>query len=287
MSKRVTLEDYEPFRDNLYRARMIVKLKNSKTFRNVFRNDLTLELIKDIRNIANPNFQFTQNTIITMSGLTGTGKSICMMSLGKLCFPGFGYKNMFFFDQQILDNAEKFPKDTLIVRDENPAKAIFGMGSTRTSGQFTVMAETCRKAGLSLGLIEPSFAQIPITKIYLETIDMDIGKRYTRLGLIDNHTLNYLGAILLPILPETHPDWVKYNQVKDRFIEAVKKGDFSGSKLDYRQMAQDIMASEDYSHCKTKKDVRALLVTTFTNLTNQEIETIQSIINIEERKGGE
>lgn len=284
IAKNGRIIDYQPYQDRLYKIKMIMRLKENRTFRNVFKYDLTERLLGDLKDVSNPNHQFVTNTVINLSGLSGTGKSACIMTIGLQCFPHFNHKNMFFFDQQILDNVSLFPQNTLIVRDENPQKAVFGQGSSRTSAQFTVMSETCRKAGLNLALVEPSFAQDPISKILLETIDMDITTRITRLALRDTYTLNYMGGIYLPIIQEDNKEWILYNKNKDKFIEAVKRGDLADAKTDYNEMAKRMFAHPDFHEYKTKKERRALANIIFPTLTGGEVDTICTIVEVQLRK---
>jgi len=214
-----------------------------------------------------------------------SGKSQVTISLGTKLFPHFTEENVFFFDQQILDNAHKFPKKTLIIRDENPAKAIFGEGSTRAEGQITVMSEVCRKAELNLAFIEPSFKPNDIIKYYLETVDMDIKRRITRVALMDGLTKRYLGGVFIPVLPETNPIWVKYNKNKDEFIEKIKSGNFIGAKLDYESLAKKALADPEFEDYHTKPERKAYFVTKYPSYTTGEIQTILALVSALERKG--
>jgi len=219
-----------------------------------------------------------------MWGDTGSGKSISIISLGLEVFPNFSYKNVFFFDQQILNNAHKFPENTLIVRDENPQKAIFGVGSTRTSMQLGLLAETCRKAGLNLAFIEPDFAQRGITKIIIEAIDMDMERRITRLGVMDTKTQNYMGAIYIKVVEEDNEDWVKYNRIKDSFIKNIKKGGMEGAKIEYKSMVSKLLASIDLNIYKKKKERKAFIIQKYPTMTSGEIDILATLLEIELRK---
>lgn len=228
-------------------------------------------------------YYITDNWMLTHN----SGKSICIMSLGKLCFPHFSYKNMFFFDQEILDKAQEFPQNTLIVRDENPAKGIYGVGSQRISSQIGVMAETCRKAGLNLGFVEPDFIQSGITKIILETVDMDINRRITRVAVRDTKTLQYMGALYLNVLDEDDEDWLKYNEVKDKFIEKIKQGKYQGAKLDYDSLIKKCMKEMDMKLYAKKKERKAWLNVNYPALTSGEIDQILTMIEIELKKNAQ
>jgi len=278
--------DYRPFKDELYIANIKEQLEQNHSFRKVLTIDYTdrfLSMLRGITKVATRGFN--TNTVLSISGNTGSGKSSTVFSLGLMIFPNFSHKNMFFFDQEILDNAHRFKEHDFIVRDENPDKATFGQGSTRTSGQFTLLAETVRKASLNLALIEPSFQQNDITKWYIHTCDMDIEKRITRCGLIHPDTQRYIGCVCIPIMAEQHPEWVKYQEKKDKFINAMKRGDFTGSKLDYKSVAIEAMQDENFVILRNQKERKAYLIVRYPNYTSGEIETILTIMNIIKREG--
>lgn len=280
------MANYSPVMDNLYVHKMLLRIQQEPSYANVFRNDLTNAFVKDMRNVANPDYQWTQNTIMSMSGETGTGKSIVMMSIGVNIFKNFTHENMFFFDQQILDNADKFPKNSFLVRDENTQKGVYGLGSTRASSQFGVMAETCRKYGMNLGLVEPSFMQTGITKIYLETVDFDIKRRLTRCALRDAKTLKYMGGVYIPVIPEDHPEWVAYNKKKDDFIESVRQGKMEGAKMDYDNVVDQIYEEIDTEIYRSKKERKAFIMRKYPVMTSGEIDMISTLLEVEIRENG-
>lgn len=264
----------------MYRYNMIMRIQQSKSYRRVFKIDLTKPIMDDLKNIANPNHLFTMNTIINLSGLSGTGKSESMISLSKEIFDDFSYKNVFFFDQQILDNVHSFPENTMLIRDENPQKAVFGLGSTRTSTQINVLAETCRASGLNLAFIEPSFIQADISKLILETVDMDIYNRVTRLAVRDTRSLQYMGAMYVKILPQSDPDIKGYLNMKNIFIENMRLGKMAGAKSDTRKIAQDILDEINPEIYRTKKEVKAFIINKFPSYTSGEIDLIATNIII-------
>lgn len=277
--------EYEAYKDSMYYTEIKEQLSVNKSMKRVFKVNLTEQFNEKLKGTTTTERGFNLNTIISIHGATGVGKSATGFSLGLKFFPNFSYENVFFYDQDILDNAHKFKPHQLIIRDENPAKAIFGQGSTRTSEQFGLLAETCRKASLNLAMVEPSFRQNDITKIYLHVIDQDLKHRINRCGLINPQTLRYMGAVLIPIIPEKHPEWQKYQQMKDDFIERMKRGDFKGSKLSYRDIADECLTDPEFSKYRNKNEKKAYLVEKFPNYTSGEIETILALIKVKEREG--
>lgn len=275
--------EYKPYRNELYKFRMLQRLKTNKSFRNIFRYDLT-ELFNDYLNsvVNNPNFM--TNTIISIYGETGSGKSLCGFTLGKNNFQNFSDRNMFFYDQEILDNAQHFNRNTLIIRDENPRDAMFGIGSNRIRTQFSLLAEVCRKYGLNLFLIEPTLTISEISKFYLETIDMDIKRRITRVGLIDPKTMEFLGAVYIKVVPESDKDWIAYNDRKDSFIDSIRLSDYSGGKANYDNIIDKIIDTGDLFGCKTKSERISVITMHNPNLTTSEVKMLSDLITIRERK---
>lgn len=257
--------------DSNYIAPNRVSIKSSKT---------VVEMDVYGFTINSPSHWYIGDNFMVMGN---SGKSLVAMSIGKEVFPEFSEKNMFFFDQEILDNAHTFPMNSILIRDENPQKAVFGLGSTRTSSQLGVLAETCRKYGLSVLFIEPSFVQDSISKILLETVDMDVTHRITRVALRDTYTLGYMGSIYVKVLEETDLDWIAYNIRKDQFIENIKKGQMAGAKLDYNDCVNQCMQcmGDDYNN---KKERKALIRSKYPTYTNGEIDLISTLLEIELRK---
>lgn len=277
---------YSPDMNEMYKYVMVQRIKDDPSYINIFSRDLTKPFFNDLKKIADPNNQWTQNTIISMSGETGSGKSIVMMSLGLAVFNKFSHKNMFFFDQQILDSADKFKPNSFIVRDENVQKGIYGLGSTRQASQFEVLAETCRKFGLNLGLVEPEFKQTAVTKIYLETIDYDIQRRITRCAIRDVKTMRYIGAVYIPVIKENNLEWIAYNKAKDNFMKSVREGNMQGAKADFDKIVDKVYADIDRDIYRTKKERRAYIMKKYPTHTSGEIDMISTLLEIEIRENG-
>lgn len=274
--------DYKPYTTEMYLVKLKARLELEPSFINTFKVDLTNSFIREHLDIVNPNHQFTQNTVWSVSGLTGTGKSMCILSLVKLLVPKerFSYKNICFFDSQILELAKEIPQNTFIIRDEGVGKAVFGIGSRRQTENLNVLVETCRKYGLSVVFIEPEEKEYDIAKYYLETVDMDFKNRVTRMAIKDPRTMTYIGAIYVPIVAETDEDWVKYNEVKDEFITMMRKGEYKDSKNDFRALAVEVADKIDTEIYFTKKQRLAYLQANFPNFTSGEITIIHTFLEI-------
>jgi len=292
MFKRFKLSEYNPIKDNMYRDRMEVRVRQEDSFRYCFRRNISDNFFKDLENLYAKDRLFRTNTIIQVSGMTGGGKSIGVISLAKKICSNFNQKtNVKFYDQELLDEFKNKPKDTIMIRDESPSKGVFGMGSTRIENQLSVVGDTARKNGLSLIFVEPEFKQNAIAKWYLETIDMGSvtrkGKvhRVNRFGVKEPKTETFLGCVLLEVLPETDPDWIAYNKRKDKFIKEVLDADFTGAKMDYEQVAIDIVAEMDLDIYKTLKEKKLFVLKKYPSYTSQEVDMILTAVKILEKQG--
>jgi hypothetical protein len=278
--------NYQAYKDNMYDINIMNRLKQNISFKIVFKYDLTNRLMKDFKNIIDPNHRFSQNFIINLFGETGSSKSMTAISLGLQMFEDFTSHNVFFFDQQILDNVHKFDRDSFIIRDENPQKAIKGVGSSRTAQQITVLAETCRKYGLNLCFIEPDLVNTGITKYLFETVDIDDVNRITRLAVIDRRSFNYLGGFYVKVVDDNQKEWVRYNEVKDKFIEDMRYGKMTGAKSNPKEIAEDIMNEIDFEIYKTKKEKKAYIINKFPTYTMGEIDLILTNLEILIKENG-
>lgn len=226
-------------------------------------------------------FYITDNWMLTHN----TGKSLMFMSLVKLIIPDrFNHENFCFTDKQILEQAENLPKNSFVVRDEGTGKAIYGEGSMRTANQFQLLVETCRKYGLNVGLIEPSFVKYDIAKYYLETVDMDLHARITRVAVREPETLQYIGAIYVPVLPESDPDWIAYNVRKDEFIENMMQGTIADAKMDYEKIVKQLVAECDTEAYKNKGERLSFVKQKYPHFTLGEIKTIASLFEVQLRR---
>jgi len=278
--------NYIPFKDEMYVDKLKIKLMNDKSFIRVFKNNVTDKFIKSMKTVIDPNKIHEMNTIWSVYGGTGTGKSIVVMSLAKILVGDkFSYKNMCFFDSQVLEKAKDIPRDSFIVRDEGVGKAVYGVGSQRTSRQLHVLAETCRKYGLNLVFIEPEFTENELAKYYIETFDMDIDNRITRCALREPSSKQCIGAIYVKVLPEDDEDWVKYNEMKDKFIENMKSGKLKDAKEDYKSLAKKILQRIDLDVFTKKKERLAYIRTQLPTMTNAEIEIVATFLEVMIKKG--
>lgn len=273
--------NYVPYQNPMYLEKLKIRLINDKTFIRVFQNDITDKFYDTLKEIVDPNILHEMNSVLSVSGESGSGKSSMIISLLKQIIPNrFTYKNICFFDSQVLRLAKEIPRDSFIVRDEGVDKAIFGVGSQRTSRQLQILTETCRKAGLSLIFIEPEFRENEMSKFYLEVVDMDIENQITRVAVKDNYTKQYIGAIYVSFIGKDHPDIIEYEKVKDKFIEDMKAGKLTEAKEDYRKMAGEVVENINIEIFSKKKDRMAFIRSEYPNLTNAEIDMIATFVEV-------
>lgn len=278
--------DYRPYMDELYENKMLLRIYQNRSLKRVFvpQFNLTNKFIMDMRNIVNPDHLFRTNSVWSVNGESGSGKSMTVLSLLRLILRKRGVWQLFCFtDKQMLDLANEFGKDIFLVRDED-IKSIYGEGSHRTSMQLETMIETCRKAGLSAVFIQPQELQVGVAKYYLETVDMDIHNRITRLALKEPQTMKVMGAIYVPVIPESDDDWIEYNKLKDQFIERMRQGNIDDTKIDLNACVAKVMEHEEFEQRRTKGERKILVQQCFPNYTIGEIKTIATLMEIRLRQ---
>lgn len=280
--------NYRPYMDGMYMDKIQIRLMNDKTFIRIFQKNLTDKMYSVFRDTVNPTIVHEDNMVVSVSGMSGSGKSATMISLIHDVIPErFTADNVCFFDSQILKLAKIVPRDTFIVRDEGVDKATFGVGSQRTSRQLQVLTETCRKAGLSLVFIEPEFRENQMAKYYLEVVDRDIENRITRMAVKDPYTKQYLGAMYVQVLPEQHPILLEYNRKKDRFIQDMRSGRLSESKEDYKSIAREMAEKIDLDIFTKKKERLMFIRSELPNLTNSETDMVATFMEVILKHGTE
>lgn len=280
--------NYRPYMDGMYMDKIQIRLMNDKTFIRIFQKNLTDKMYSVFKDTVNPTIVHEDNMVLSVSGMSGSGKSATLISLIHNVIPErFTAENVCFFDSQILKLAKIVPRDTFIVRDEGIDKATFGVGSQRTSRQLQVLTETCRKAGLSLVFIEPEFRENQMAKYYLEVVDRDIENRITRLAVKDPYTKQYLGAMYVPVLPEQHPILIEYNRKKDRFIQDMRSGRLSESKEDYKSLAREMAEKIDLDIFAKKKERLMFIRSELPNLTNSETDMVATFMEVIIKHGTE
>lgn len=283
----INFKNYKPIRDGMFIHKLKVRIFREPSYINCFKINITKDFFETLYNLFDENVDaFTSNTIIQISGLSGTGKSIGAMSLAKITCPTFSEKYMYFFDQQIIDSSKTIPPKNYAIRDENSGKAIYGQGSNRLSSQIKVIADSCRKFGLSLIFIEPEFKLNSVAKWYLETIDMGNidGKRFVRMGVKEPSTLMFIGCVFIPVVDENDKDWVDYNNRKDFYIDNVMSGEFKGSKIDLKDEADKILEEIDEEIYRTYKEKMFYITEKYPNLTTGELQSIMIALKIRQNE---
>ena len=276
---------YKPHVDEISLERLKQRLMSSKSFINIFRKNLTDGFINSMTEIVNPNIRHEENTIWNVMGLSGSGKSLCIISLAKLLTKErFSYKNVVFYDQQIIERVKDIERDSFLIRDETIAS--FGVGSQRVIADLTAISETARKYGVNLAFLSPSEKEISVAKWNLYTVDIDYKNRITRMGLQDPFTKKFLGAVYVRVLPENDEDWKMYNLAKDNFIQSIRDGKI-GAKEDYKSIAKDILKKIDLEIFTKKKERIAFIRTELPNITNAEIDMVATFVEIIIKHGSE
>jgi len=280
--------DYQPTSDEMTREVIMNKLQNNSSFRKVFKNNITDKFINSMKKIVDPNYRQEDNFILSISGKSGTGKSTTALSLGKIIIPErFNYKHMCFFNNEIKELNKTLPRDSLIIRDEGTDKATFGVGSIQESSELKLIVESSRKKGLSIIFIEPTEKRDDIVKYYLETVDRDTNQRISRLAVKEPDSMQYLGAIYVPVVSEYDYDLIKYNIKKDKYLEDLQQGKMNGAKMNPKEIAMKFYKKINLDLFKKPKERKAFVTSKYPQYTTGQIDSICTWLEMLIRNDGE
>src|SRR6056297_512197 len=108
--KETNFKNYVPIRTPMFEHKLRIKLQKDPSFYVCAKKNLTIDFFEEMFDLYSKKIhKHTTNTILQVAGLSGTGKSIAVLSLAKTVCPSFKQENIFFFDQEILDNVNKLP----------------------------------------------------------------------------------------------------------------------------------------------------------------------------------
>lgn len=274
---------YKPYLSQSDLIRYEQEYQANETFKNVFKYNITQDIKKemhkkfDILNGENHN-------MIVCYGLTGKGKSIAMISLAREIYPAFRVDNIFFHNQQILENLKKMSRPDWIIRDENVGFAQFGSGSGRIPAQVEMITQTLRKRCISFTFISAPLTELETAQYYFKALDMDKTHRVTRFGVQDPLTKRYLGAFYQKVMEETDPFWMRYNEKKEEFMQAMIEQDFTAGKPVYQQIVEQLLMTLNPHIYTTKKERKMFIAESYKNLTRSEIEELATLLEIKLRE---
>ena len=176
--------------------------------------------------------------------------------------------------------------DFLTLLDKSDPKQAFildemvfqrGMGSTRIKEELLNLVETLRKRQNSMVFVTPSEKFIADSNVTftLEPCGFDEENHVVRCLVRKNH--RYIGFYYQKLLWNDQL-WHEYEQGKDEFLEATKSQKYK--KIDYEQMAHDIMSECNDEQLKNSKRIMLMIEKKGKNLTTQERDLLVEQIKI-------
>lgn len=253
-------------------------IKSDQSFQNVFTVDLT-EYFKEEsdRRILNKE----NHAVYGLTGETGSGKSISILSLILYYNPDFKVENIFWENQDILDNLNKCSSGDWVMRDETLKQ--FGIGSNRVQASINMIIETLRKAGINFVFLGAIDREIPTAHWYLEVVQRDSVRRVNRIAVRDNKNFKYLGYIKLKVLDEDNPIWIEYNKKKDEYVRLIQDQEILYS--DPFSIKDKLLESAiNWSDLK-KNEIEVYLKQIFPNRTIGEYKEMATVVNLLIKRG--
>jgi hypothetical protein len=275
---------YEPDLTDIDKLKLMEELNSDDSFINIFKKNITKDIIKEAKDRYNPHINEENHVVWERYGLTGSGKSIGMMSLTEEIHPTLKVDNIFFHNQQILEALPKLKRPDFIIRDENVDFAQYGSGSNRIKMQLEAITQTLRKRCISFIFISTQPANFSTTQYIFRAIDKDRKRRITRFGVKDPITNKYLGAVYVKVMPEENPFWKLYTQHKEEFMQKIIEMDFTQGKPQYQKLIDILMQELNIHIYKSKKERKSYISQRFTNLTRAELEEISTMYEIQLRE---
>jgi hypothetical protein len=279
------LDTYKPDLTPIQKMKIQMELQAEPTFARVFslKYNLTPFILNEAKARYNPKINEENHNVWECCGMTGDGKSIGMLSLVKFIHPPLNINNIFFHDEHILEALPELKRPDWIIRDENIGGANYGSGSNRIKSQLDAVTQTLRKRCIGFTFIGVQPAELTTTQYLFKAIDKDREQRITRFAVKDPLTGIYLGAIYIPVMQETDPFWIAYNEKKEKFMQSIIEQDYSEGKPKYQRMVDIIMDAIDLSIYQKKKERKIFIQQKFTNLTKGEVEELSTMLEMQLR----
>lgn len=242
-------------------------MEKDSSFKRCFSKDITRQFMEELKTRSHSKIENHINIVIF--GWTGAGKTSCGYGIAKAYNKGFSSDFIAFSNDKLIDKINDKRSKNIFMRDETPKK--FGSGSRREEERIATIAQTMRKAELSLILIRPEFFYFPGAHFYLEALQM--GKGYkNRMGVFEPNLRQYLGYIVIQVPKKDDKDWLLYQKMKNEFLETVRKDDFN--ILDIQKTVQALMNDPDLVNYKGKEQLKTFVKSRNKNLTNGEVSEI-------------
>lgn len=147
-----------------------------------------------------------------------------------------------------------------------------------------MITQTLRKRCISFTFISAPLTELETAQYYFKALDMDKTHRVTRFGVQDPLTKRYLGAFYQKVMEETDPFWMRYNEKKEEFMQAMIEQDFTAGKPVYQQIVEQLLMTLNPHIYTTKKERKMFIAESYKNLTRSEIEELATLLEIKLRE---
>lgn len=213
------------------------------------------------------NGAILDHAITSIKGETGSGKSMCSISLNLMLFGDtFTSEYIKFTNNDILELCKEIKQKRGAIQDEQPESV--GMGSYREATEMKNLEEITRKYQLSLTFNAPTERIHETAHFNLEIIEKSTISRVLHVAVFDRKIEQYMGFIIIPVLPDKHPLIVEYIKKKDLFIQSTLKR--SNTRLDVKTMFKQLSEHPDIGKAKNKNHINVIVKGLFPTLTTQE-----------------
>lgn len=286
--------------DQEMRSLVVEKLRHDYSFKNVFRNDLTKQIMENLHKRMFSKHK-TDHFIIVIRGCesitsTGVGKSSLGMEIGMMFDKTFNLNKIDFTNEELLKKIkaqaivgeQKHETAQVFMRDESPDSL-----RRRSQVEFSIVQEALRDSRISLILIKPEPADLGLCHYIFEPLFFNRDFTKLKVCVVNPSTGRYRGFMNFEI-HKNNPVWVEYMKVKKNFESNVVNRQVGAFIA--RDYAIKFMESVFYPNCyrMAKKDshkiinvkrMKKYLNQYYSNLTNAERDyIIDDIKEIEEER---
>ena len=217
-----------------------------------------------------------KNIITELTGETGSGKSICAITLAlKFMKKKLEVDDILFRTEDILQRSKEIGQNHTLIRDEQTTGS--GMGSKREEEEQQNLEDTTRKIGLNMIFCSPTTRKHTTAHLNLEIICICKKKRLTKVAIIGMNG-HYLGYFIIKVIEENNPLWIEYNKRKDIFIKDVLGRSMQRLSLDER--SEEVKKNKLYKFAKSREQRKIIAMKLYPTLTTQEIVSIVDNITL-------
>jgi len=262
--------DISPMMMLKFRQRVELNPSFSKVF------NIKYNLTKAMKREFHHRTKGERNIITELTGYTGSGKSICAVTIAlKWMKKKIVADDILFSTEEILRRSQEIGQNHTLIRDEQTRGS--GMGSRREEEEQENLEDTTRKFGLNIIYCSPTTRDHTTAHYNLEIICINKAKRLTKVAIIGFNG-QYLGYFVIKVIEEDHKLWIAYEKNKDEFIKSVLGRSMQRLSIDDR--SKELKKHPQYKFAKTMEQKKIIAMKLYPTLTTQEISSIVGNIGL-------